>query len=455
MKKIDLETISDKTKGLPDCWHIDANGKSNPEVLQKHFKLPRSFRADKKNLDGFLARPIRLSRFVVALLHYRNLGTPIMLTGDGDGSPEAHALARFDEGWHLRNEYELIEFHRISEHQQRLMLTDLITQRERKEFKPHQIKLQALANRGNTTVEHAFEVTVQCAAESWLRARNSLANWSKLDDGERSLLAEAVFCGFTFFGKRALEEAAAIEPDVLSHYKSFRGLSSGGIANREEHAEASVETVRPQASEAPESAPGDTHSILAKGHAKGESVDGAIAGNRQRGFPLPLPNDLQHLYKLIAEICLDAQRGAKSKPEPAYQIKDLLDQHLQRLVDLSEQVSTEEVAALVDRFCTALLDTTKLLDFENSDQRDLIAALRSAWKSTVISALETGMPHTWFEMTLSERRNLDEFVDRFDIENAKIVAALAEIDDITVQLIEAKYTARTRLSRGKPRSKTR
>ena len=192
MQKIDLETVSDKSKGLPDCRHIYANGKSNLEVLQKHFKLPRSLRAAKKLLDSLMSRTGRLARFVVALLHYRNLGAPVMLTGDGHGSPEAHALTRFDEGWHLRNEDDLIEFGQLAEGQQRLILTDHLSQREHKEFKNHQIRLQALANRANTTVERAFELTVICAAESWLRARSELANWAKLDEREMSLLAEAI-----------------------------------------------------------------------------------------------------------------------------------------------------------------------------------------------------------------------------------------------------------------------
>jgi hypothetical protein len=72
------------------------------------------------------------------------------------------------------------------------MLTDLLSQRELKEFKNHQIKLQGLANRANTTVERAFELTVKGTAESWLRARSELANWAKLDESERSLLAEAI-----------------------------------------------------------------------------------------------------------------------------------------------------------------------------------------------------------------------------------------------------------------------
>lgn len=39
MPKIDLESISNNTKGITDFWHIDASGKSSPEVFQKHFGL--------------------------------------------------------------------------------------------------------------------------------------------------------------------------------------------------------------------------------------------------------------------------------------------------------------------------------------------------------------------------------------------------------------------------------
>lgn len=48
MPRIDLESVSNNTKGIPDCWHIDLAGKSSPEVFQKHFGLPRSLRNDKK-----------------------------------------------------------------------------------------------------------------------------------------------------------------------------------------------------------------------------------------------------------------------------------------------------------------------------------------------------------------------------------------------------------------------
>jgi len=48
MQKNELEGISNNSRGMPDCWHIDASGKSSPEVFQKHFGLPRRFRNDRK-----------------------------------------------------------------------------------------------------------------------------------------------------------------------------------------------------------------------------------------------------------------------------------------------------------------------------------------------------------------------------------------------------------------------
>ncbi|MFM0197764.1 hypothetical protein PQQ65_32195 [Paraburkholderia strydomiana] len=438
MQNIDLEAISDKSKGLPDCWHIDSQGKSNPEALQKHFKLPRSFRTDKKLLDILLGRNARLSRFVAALLHYRNLGTPIMLIGDGAGSPEAHALARYDEGWHLRDEADLTEFSRIEEGQQRQMLSDLLAQREHKDFRHHQLRLQALANRANTTVERAFELMLKCAAESWLRARNELANWTRLEEADRSLLAEAIFCGFTFFGKRALEEAAAIEPSVLTYYRTFRGLPAEAVEKPSPQSP-SKELDESGANAAP------SHPQALGNEVVMPSAQVAVATVSVVEGQLPMPGTLRQLYELIGEIGLEAQRVGGSDPEPALRIKGILDQHLQRLIELSERMSTAEAAVLVDRYCDGLLAVTTALGFAHSDQRDLIPALRSAWKVAVITALEKGQPRTWFEMTLTERRNLQDFVDRFAIENGRISAAQSEIEEIRTQIAEAKYTARTAL----------
>lgn len=113
MPKINLESISNNTECIPDSWHIDASGKSSPEVFQKHFGLPRSMRNDKSILTLAFSREKRLARFVWGMLHYRNLSLPFMLSGDKNVSPEAHAMARYDEGWHLRNEGDLVEVQKL------------------------------------------------------------------------------------------------------------------------------------------------------------------------------------------------------------------------------------------------------------------------------------------------------------------------------------------------------
>jgi hypothetical protein len=73
-------------------------------------------------------------------------------------------------------------------------------------------------------MDRAYEAMCKCAIETWLRARYDLASWDQLDDEAKQLLAEVIFCGFTFFGKTALEDVAAIEPAVFAYYRTFRGL---------------------------------------------------------------------------------------------------------------------------------------------------------------------------------------------------------------------------------------
>jgi hypothetical protein len=223
MRNISLAGISNNTKGMPDCWYIDAVGNPSPEVFQKHFGLPRRLRNDRKILEVAEVRSKRLAHFMWRLLHYRNLGLAIMLTGDKSTSPEAHAMARYDEGWHLRNEEDLIEVAKLDDETLDTKLTDLLAQRLDKDYRLQQVKVQALANRANTTIDRAYETTCKCAMETWLRARNDLAKWTLLDEDAKQLLAEVVFAGFTFFGKAALEDIAAIEPGVFSYYKTFWG----------------------------------------------------------------------------------------------------------------------------------------------------------------------------------------------------------------------------------------
>lgn len=465
MQKIELESISNNTKGIPDCWSIDPAGKPSPEVFQRHFGLPRSMRNDKRILEVAIVRSKRLAHFMWCLLHYRNLGLPIMLSGDRSMSPEAHAMARYDEGWHLRDEEDLIEVAKLEEDDLKTKLNDLLAQRQDKEFKPQQVKVQALANRANTTVDRAYEAMSKCAIETWLRARNDLANWDQLDGAAKQLLAEVIFAGFTFFGKVALEDVGAIEPGVFAYYCTFLGQPPMfgqsmpvAVSATEQAKLVDVEVMRvSQAASTPR------HIVSAVAQAVAEKPTVSLNTAAQAITTSPLhadvhvpagdkgsaeqwaPQSLQELYGLIGNISSQAQETPNSGPEPGYRIRELLTQHLQRLADLHASLSSSEVYALVDRYCDGVLNMAKVLEFDNSELRDLVPVLRAAWKITVVSALEDGRPKAWFEHNLGERQQLPEFVERFEAEQARIAAATSEIEAIRAQLAQAKFTARASL----------
>ena len=465
MPRIDLESVSNNTKGIPDCWHIDLAGKSSPEVFQKHFGLPRSLRNDKKILEDSLVRSKRLGHFMWCLLHYRNLDLPIMLTGDKQISPELHSMARYDEGWHLRNEENLIEVAKLEEDDLNTKLTDLLAQRHNKDYKHQQVKVQALANRANTTVDRAYEVTSKCAIETWLRARNDLANWGQLDGAAKQLLAEVIFAGFTFFGKTALEDVATIEPGVFAYYRTFRGLLPESLqpmpvlpVATEQTKPVDVKVIPvPQEILAPfamlaaaaqyvTEKPAESFNPAAQAvttsqpHAQVLASVVESGSSEQQG-----PQSLQELYALIGGISQNAQATPNVGPEAGYRIRELLDQHMQRLADLQTRPSSEEVRALIERYCDAVLSMAKVLEFGECEQRDLVPVLRAAWKITVVSALKDGHPRAWFEVNLSERQQLPEFAERFEAEQARIAAATSEIEEIRTQLTQAKFTTRASL----------
>lgn len=466
MQKIDFERISNNTNGVPDCWHIDPADKSSPEVFQRHFGLPRSLRNDKKILEAAFVRSKRLAHFMWCLLRYRNLGLPIMLTGDGNISPEAHAMARYDEGWHLRDEEDLIEVAKLEEDDLKTKLTDLLAQRRDKDFKLQQVRVQALANRANTTIDHAYEAMSKCAIETWLRARNDLASWEQLDAATKQQLAEVIFAGFTFFGKAALEDVAAIEPGVFAFYRSFRGLQPLSMHPAPVTSVATEQTKPIDVEVTP--VPQEISMALAMGGAAAQDVTenpattvkpeahAVTTSPPQGGVQVPagnrglaeqsVPQSLQELYALIGGVCQQAAGTPDAGPEPGYRIRELLDQHLQRLVeDLRARLSSNEIRALIECYCDGVLNMANALEFDNSEQRDLVPVLRAAWKNTVVSALEDGRPKAWFEFNLSERQQLPEFVERFEAEQARIAAATLEIEAIRAQLVQAKFTARASL----------
>lgn len=481
MKKNNLETISSNTKGLPDCWHIDGSGKSVPEVFSRHFGLPRKYRHDRKGLDASMDRKARLSQFFFALLHYRKLSTAILLEGDKYASPEAHALARFDEGWHLRRQEDLLEFAMLSVDDRDHMWADLRQVRQSAAWKNHQTKAQALANRDNTTIDQVVEDMAGCAIESWLRARQKLRNWSSLGEDDRRTLAEAIFCGFTFFGKRALEEALAVEPEVLIYYRSFLGMSrmamsgvSGSHSSPAFMPLASPISSVPQQVSALSALTGATERGMLDLSSRAllhDALDGTGNDNPRADIDCSqvnevavvsrLPNigsdeprSLRHLYSLIAQIGQCAHDDDCAGPEPALSIKNLIDTHLQRLIERNARLPGDEVLRLIERYCAAVLEMTDALEFAHSDQRELVPVLLSAWRVAVTSALKEGQSQAWFELNLADRRDLPEFVVRFQEQKAKITQASAEIETIRSQLVDAKYTARTALRASETRKQS-
>ena len=464
MLSIGLEGVSNTTRGIPDCWHIDTSDKSSTEVFQKHFGLPRSLRNDKKNLEIALVRSKRLPQFILCLLHYRNRGRPIMLEGDKDVSPEAHAMARYDEGWHLRPAEDLLEVAKLEAEDLDTKLADLLALRNRI-LKLEPVKVQVLANRANTTVDRAFEAMCKCAIETWLRARNDLANWRQRSDAEKQNLAEVIFAGFTFFGKAALEDVATIEPGVFAYYRTFLGLKSataqpnptpptkikptGAVDNKS--------TPGPQEVSIPSAvAVAKTQTLDATPQKSDEPVANIIItsplktkvqiyGTGDDSLEHRVPQSLQELYALIGSICRQVEGTVNPGPESGRRVLELLSNHLERLADLEVSLSSDEIIALIELFCDGVLKMTKALEFDNSEQHDLVPALRAAWKSAVVSALENGLPKDWFDVNLRDRQDLPKFVERFEAEQARIKNAISEIELIRGQLTQAKFTTRASL----------
>ena len=464
MNADDLDGISNDAKGMPDNWHIDGSGKSSAEVFQKRLGLPRQYRKDIKLVESAMHRRMRLRHFFSALLHYRHLSTAILLGGDKFASPEAQVLARLDEGWHLRNEQDLVEFAKLDDADRKVILADLREMRQAKDWKLQQVKVQALANRASITLDHAFEVVISCGVESWLRARNRLINWASLSSEDRALLADAIFCGFTIFGKRALQDACAIEPEVLSYYRAFLGLPTvhasasdsaavhampppyGGASDRQ----ASTARPEPAAQVAKVALEATGHQVVdPSSMAPGATINSNVLEATELNFskapnaadPLEhdAPQSLSQLYLQIGMICQDAQVNPEVGAEPALRIKDLLDRHLHRLVERNAKLSGEEVSGLIDRYCSAVLHMTVVLDFANSEQRDLVPVLAAAWKLAVISALSEGRQQSWYETNLQQRQHLPALTEVFQEKTSKIAQARAEIESLKSQLAEAKY----------------
>jgi hypothetical protein len=107
---------------------------------------------------------------------------------------------------------------------------------------------------------------------------------------------------------------------------------------------------------------------------------------------------------LIDNACQNALKKSNPEPDTGHFIRELLNLHLQRLTDLHANLTSDEVKALIDRYCDAVLIMATELKFELSELRELVPILRSAWKKTVVAALEDGRPRSVLKKKKQEFR---------------------------------------------------
>lgn len=451
MTKAKIDEVTSVSQGMPDSWHIDESGKAAMEVYVKRFGLGRKYRHAKLVLDSMIYRANRLNRFVKALLHYRHLQTPILTTGDGKASPEAIVLATYDLGWHLRTEDELTECAKIAPEVLSARLKDMLAQNNKKELNGMDGILKQMALASDTTPERVFEVMGKCALETWFRAKNELSNWTALTMERRHLLSDALFTGFTIFGKDALEEISEIQPAVLEYYRTF--LKAPKTPLEVAQPATTVKAVQPAThkkqmpvTELPPSArnensPDDSFDV-SQPYPATPIISVAFQGIDNQIYEAP-PASLQELYGLIARLGAAAHSAPSPGIKPGMQIRTLLDEHLEQLYELQSMLSEDAVQDLVERYCDAVLQIVETLRFGDSELCDLVPVLKAAWRITVLSALESGESREWFDSKLADHEHRHEEEEKYLVEQARIALAKHDLEEILEQLDTAKFTART------------
>jgi hypothetical protein len=447
-KKEILDKITNTSKGMPDCWHIDSTtGRSSPEVVQKHFGLPRSYRNDKNILNFLLVKEKRIRHFVRATIHYRHLEANIFLLGDKGPSPEAHAMERFDPGWHLKNENELIEVTKLDKDDLQKKIFDLTTVRNsRSHLKSTEEKIKEIANRTNTTLDHAYETIFKCAIETWLKAKNRLKDWKNLNHSEKEQLSEVLFCGFTFFGKPALTEILDIEPEVFGFYTNFLGEKKDSVhqaKSSESNELVKIETPAEVINKTFDSKKIDGKTKRAEANSHIDKL--RAVGEDLKSSDINKPTNLKELYALIGEICINAKDSNASSSMPGKEVLKLMDEYFEKLSALSIKWNPEEVKNLIVQFQDEVLRSTQTLRFEESSLNELVPALRSAWSKEIISALSEGRTRSWFEVNLADRRYLPEISEKFSERKKTIEEAQQKLKAIQEELLQAKFTARAAL----------
>lgn len=448
-KKDILDKITNTSQGMPDCWHIDSStGRSSPEVVQKHFGLPRSYRNDKQILSFYLGKEQRIRHFVRVTIHYRHLEAKILLHGDKVPSPEAHAMERFDPAWLLKNENELIEVTKLDKDELQKKIFDLTTVRNsRFHRKIEEEKIKEISNRTNTTLDNVYETIFKCAIETWLKAKNRLKDWKNLNQSERELLSEVLFCGFTFFGKPALTEIFDIEPEVFGFYSHFLGAKKD--SSNEARLVKSLPLVNTNKSnEVQKNNAFEIKKIDNKNKSTTikESNNELIAKEEIiKILENNVPTNLKELYALICAISVEAKESNTSSSEPGKKIINLMDEYFEKLSNLSIKWNSEEVGNLIGQFQDEVLHLTKTLKFDESSLSELVPALRSAWNKEIIIALNEGRTKSWFEVNLKDRRHLPEILEKFNEGKKTIKEAQEKLKIIQEELSQVKFTARAAL----------
>ncbi|CAE6967676.1 hypothetical protein R69608_07033 [Paraburkholderia nemoris] len=417
MQQADLSKLGDQTTGLPDYWYIDDEGQPSWSHLMSKLRLPRKARNDRKLFDAHMSRRMRAVGFTVVSSHYRQLETDILLEGDARASWEAHVLSKFDAGWHLRGHQDLLRVQGLPEDVANHFIAEYkrVTKSEIPKT-PSEMKRRS-----------DLEILGRSALESYLKGVEELGEWAKQLPEQQRELADVMFAGFTLFGKRALEDAVAVEPSILEFYGTVLGSRSVTRSKFEEDAHGTAGgTVSEEVDRAPES--------------DGDAVT-ATSDIPEYGRT---PESLGELYTRIGEMAIGAVTS--SDGESARQIRALIDTHLERLLSLAEQVSQEEADRLVSDYCRAFVELLDPAHLSESEFTPLVTGLARLWRGAAITALELEMPESWYATALKKREHqLPEQVGTFDATRAEIATLTALVSELEIELKAAKLTARPAL----------
>ncbi|WP_049102307.1 hypothetical protein, partial [Burkholderia cenocepacia] len=412
MQHADVSRFDDQTTGLPDYWYIDDTGQPSWSHLMSKLRLPRKVRNERKLFEAHMSRPQRAIGFTVVAAHYRQLGTDVLLEGDARASWDAHVLSKFDPGWHLRDDGDLIRVRSLQEN---------AADQFGEEF-------TRIVNSGNarapSTVRQrgTVEILGRCALESYLKGWEELRDWEQLPPERQRELADVMFAGFTLFGRKAIEDAVAVEPDILRFYRAVLG---GGRAvsdcDRDESAKANLQVDAG-------SAPALCDSIAAASPA---DVRGAQTQ----------PESLQDLYSRIADIASGALLSDDAGA--ARQITALIADHLDRLVSLAEKVSEEEAIRLVTDYSRSFVELLDPLAFVDSELAPFVTGLERLWIFAALAALELERPESWYASTLNEYASrLPQQLQRFEATRSEIARLTSHVGDLERELGSAKLIAK-------------